>query len=384
MTSAKRRIICVCPLLLGAAVAMLGHPTRGSEGGTDWLTGAPLRQRLAAPVGVDWSGARLRPSLMGLARAQQVAVYLDRRIDPDQRLDAALRDVPLEEVFRQVAESRAMGVTQLGPVVYFGPQEFTSRLRTLAALRLAEVRQLPHEAGRKFVRSERLQWPELAEPREILSELGRQNGLRIEGLEPQVPHDLWPAVDLPPLSLIDRLTLILGQFDRTFRFASEGTAIAVVGIPENVTLVRPYPAGRQAEETIRQWTALAPTSRIRRLGNQIVVEGLLEDHERIAAPERPQPRAASKSPAPGEDSKRFTVRQARGPWEAILRQLGERLGLTVKIDRQRLERAGIALDQQVAFSVEDATLDQLLEAVLRPAGCTFERRGNVVEVTPAK
>ena len=50
-------------------------------------------------------------------------------------------------------------------------------------------------------------WDELAEPRTLLAALARENGLEIEGLD-RVPHDLWPAADWPPMSLVDRLTLI--------------------------------------------------------------------------------------------------------------------------------------------------------------------------------
>lgn len=356
---------------------------RAADTQTSWLTGSALHQRLAAPLGVDWSGSPIREALAGLAKAQRVAIYLDRRVDPEQKLEAALRGVPLEEICRQVAESQGLGVTQFGPVIYFGPAEYTSRLRTLAALRAAELGELPAKSAAIFARAEPLRWPDFAEPRRLLADLGSRNGVEVAGLE-QVPHDLWAGADLPALSLVDRFTLLAGQFDLTFRFAPDGQSITLVRIPETVTLLRSYPAGRQPDQLIRKWSALAPKSRIEHSGDRIVVEGLLEDHERIAAAGRPAIRSSAKLGFGDQADKRFTVRQAQGAWESLLKQLAERLDLTIKIDRKALERAGISPQQPISFSVEEATLDELLDAVLRPAGCTFRRQGNVVEVTPAK
>jgi hypothetical protein len=38
----------------------------------------------------------------------------------------------------------------------------------------------------------------------------------------------------------------------------------------------------------------------------------------------------------------------------------------------------------VSFSVRDATVDELFEAVLSPAGCTFRREGKTILVVPAQ
>jgi hypothetical protein len=68
----------------------------------------------------------------------------------------------------------------------------------------------------------------------------------------------------------------------------------------------------------------------------------------------------------------------------MLAELAEKLDLDVRVDKNALERAGISLTQEVSFRVRDATLDDVLEAVLSPAGCTFRRQGKIVEVLPAR
>ena len=68
----------------------------------------------------------------------------------------------------------------------------------------------------------------------------------------------------------------------------------------------------------------------------------------------------------------------------MLEQLAASVGLQLKIDREALGEAGISLQQPVSFSAQEATLEELFEAVLAPAGCTFRRQGNVLEIRPAE
>jgi hypothetical protein len=360
-----------------------GQAAMGDEPASPWLTGRALETRLTAPVGVEWSHSPLREAIRSLAQANQTAVMLDRRVDPGQPLSASFREVPLEDLLRQVAENRGLGLVRFGPLIYLGPPGFTARLRTLAAIRLEELRKLPAGTGQKFIKSQRLRWDDFAEPRKLLENLAQENGIALAGME-QVPHDLWAAADLPPLSLVDRLTLLAGQFDLTFRINTSDTTVTLVPIPANVTLVRSYPGGRQPSQLLAKWRQTAPQSRITQEGDRIVVAGLLEDHERLTATSRPSSRPAAKSTANQEANQRFTVREAHGPLGTLLQQMAGRLNLDVKIDRQALQSAGVSLEQNIAFSVEDATLDELLQAALKPAGCTFRRLGKVVEVLPAK
>ena len=55
---------------------------------------------------VEWPQAsQLRDQLQRLAQWQQVAVFLDRRIDPSQSIRLSARDISLAELLEQVFES---------------------------------------------------------------------------------------------------------------------------------------------------------------------------------------------------------------------------------------------------------------------------------------
>ncbi len=182
----------------------------------EWATGTRLQKRLKRPVNIVWSGVPLRRAISTLSQSQGVAVLIDRRVDPGRRVDILLSDVPLMEAMEQIAESQNQGVTMLGPVVYFCPPQVAARLRAVAESSKKALRKLPPEVRGKFFRPKRIAWDDFATPRGLLEKLAEENGLEIVALD-LVPHDLWAGCDLPPISLADRFTLILVQYDLTFR-----------------------------------------------------------------------------------------------------------------------------------------------------------------------
>ena len=351
------------------------------------LTGVRLQKRLAHPVDLVWSAKPLGTALRSLSQIQDVAVLLDRRVDPGQEINLSLPGVPLEGAMRQMAESRKLGVTMLGPVAYFGPPGVTSRLRTIAAMRREAIDKLPAALKRKFLIPRSMAWHDFATPRGLLEDLAAEEGLELFALE-LVPHDLWAGAKLAPAALCDRLTLILVQFDLTFQVAADGRRIKLVPLPDDVSLVRSYPAGSQPSLTGEKLAALAPDARVKVVGDKVWVKGLLEDHERITAPARTPVRHTDR---PGESSrltggnlanKRFTLTAENQPIGALLKQLAAGLGLELRIDYQALREAGVSMEAPVSFSVEKATVDGLLRAAIKSMPLRYRRVNNVVEIGP--
>ncbi|HXT57480.1 MAG TPA: hypothetical protein VN699_02545, partial [Pirellulales bacterium] len=200
-------------LLLAGRGAMAADPL-------PWLSGSAMREQLARPIKLAWSGMPIRKGLADLARSQRLAILLDRRVDPGRPLELRLDDVPLELALERIARSRHLGLSWYGPLVYFGPEAAAERLKTLAALRVADAKSLPSSARAPFARQQPWRWNDLTTPRELVEQLAIEAKIEIAGLE-QIPHDLWAAADLPPLSWTDRMTLIANEFDLTFRFDGE-------------------------------------------------------------------------------------------------------------------------------------------------------------------
>lgn len=346
----------------------------------EWKVGRALAQQRTAQISLRWSELPLRQALASLARSQHVAILLDRRIDPDRPIELTIDGQSLDEVLQCIASERQMGLSWLGPLAYFGPEEAAGRLRTLAALRVAEVKKLPGRRQAALARERAWQWNELATPRDLLAELAKEAQVTIDGLD-LVPHDLWPAANLPALSWTDRLTLVANEFDLAFEFRDGGKGVRLVKINGPVAIKRGYPGGRDAARLADRYRRAAPNANVEVAGGKVFVTGLLEDHERLAELGKPgaDPAAAAKTSArPGKQVYSLAVEEQ--PLKAVLEALSERAGFEVRVDREALEQAGLTLDRRVTFSVTEVSLDDLLRAALEPAGLAFRREGKAVVI----
>lgn len=192
---------------------------------------APRRAAGSRPaetrVNVQWSGVTLRQAMLGLSRSTRQAILIDRRVDPDQTVKLVRESATPREIVDAAAEGLSLSVVRLGPLLYIAPPATAERMEADFARQTAAARRLPAAEAKLWSRRAPLAWSELAEPRTILTELGEREKIGVRGAE-LVPHDLWPSAELPALTLVERLTLVLAQFDLTWRYEDEGRAIAIV------------------------------------------------------------------------------------------------------------------------------------------------------------
>jgi hypothetical protein len=369
-----------CPARwLGVWLAFLG--ACGASRAADsprWVTGDNLVRQLETPLTLSWDNAPLARALASLSRSQHIAIVRDRRIDPGQPLTLAIDNVPLSEALEKIARHVNAGYCQFGPVAYLGPSEMADRVRTLAALRLDEAQKLPASAMRKFLSMRSSHWANLARPRDLANLLADEAGAKLAGAQ-RIPHDLWPETDLPPLSVVDRLTLLAAQFDLTFRFLAAGKSVELVPVPDEVILSRTYLAGRDAPGVARRWAQKLPQAKIAASGMKIRVDARLEDHEQIEAALHGKP-ARRTTVTAGQQTYQLSVERAA--LDKVVEQLGKQLDLEFRWDRAAIDGAAIAVDQLVSVKVSGATLDELLAAVSAGTGLSFHRTGRLVVIRP--
>jgi hypothetical protein len=346
-----------------------------------WKTGELFKRELLQPVGITWSNSELRPALEGLSNARRVALVLDRRADPNQKIELSFDDVPLGEAWRRIASRIGMATTVVGPVVYIGPENTAVRLKTVLALRKDDAVKLPSTARQRWTQLKELKWEPLSAPRDLLAALARESGIQIENLS-EIPADLWAAGSLPLLALPERLTLLLAQFDLTYQTAPNGLSIHLMPLPEHPVIERTYPIPSTAQQTIESIKATSPLAAadISVQGKSLLVRGTQEQHELVA--EALSGRTA-KTTSVKEGRKVYTLNiPVEKPVSKLLNELAARLDWNLQIDRQAIAVAGLSLDTLVTVSVKDASEDELLHAILDPAGLAFRKRGNLIEVKP--
>lgn len=364
-------------IFLAFALCLAVKTARLAEPPAAWFTDAALERQRRLPVSLNWVNKPIRQSLTELARAQQVAILLDRRIVPGRTIDLAARQVALDDLLEQIGEKTDGASSWLDSVAYIGPRPAALRLRTLAALRAADLQALPKEARAVFLAKKPWLWGDLTESRQLLAELAAEAHVELNELD--LPHDLWPAANLPPLSWIDRLTLLANEFDLTFQVL-DGAHVRLVPIEEPVVIERGYPAGKQGKELAARWKEMAPNARIELARGKLIVRGRVEDHERLATPKPPPPPAAGATTRPG--AKVYTLAVSNQPLAAVLNTL-RASSIKIDVDEAGLAKAGLSVDRRVTFSVQRVTLEELLRAALKPAGLSFRRQGDAYQITPA-
>jgi hypothetical protein len=290
-----------------------------------------------AVFSVHWAGLPLRDAVARLEETSKVAVFVDRRVDPDQQINLSVENATAEEVLEKLAATRSLGTSRLNSLLYLGPLHAAAELDALAALRRADISRLSSQEQQPWAKRTTIAWPRLTEPRDLVARFLKGHELELKGGE-RIPYDLWPAGRLPSMSMADGLTVLLLGFDLTFRPVPGEAALEIIPISEALS-----PAPQVA----------APTKQVR--------------------------------PTPGMKQKAkqlFTLRVQQQPVGKVIDQLGRQLHLDVKLDEAAIKAAGRSLDERVSFEVKDADLEELLEAVLKPAGLTFRRDGQHLTITP--
>lgn len=377
------RPITACLQLALPAMLIAGLLPGRIASAADWKTGAALDQALGQPIGITWSERALRGGLQRLSHETGVAIFLDRRIDPDQELNLQKSPRPLDTLLSEIAATFSAHTSRLAAVIYIGPEESADELATVAALRRQEIAKLSTDERASLLASRPLQWEELAEPRQLVEQLCREVHRSIENPE-QIPHDLWPAVELPPLPWSDRLTLVLAGFGLTFELNAPGQSIRLIPMPEGNVIERRYRPPGAAGSLSAQLKRVLPDAKIRVENGHFIVTSHQEDHEKIerliaGQPIRSAPQAKAKTAKPaGELVLTLSVREQ--PAGAVARTLAESLGKRLIYDESVVEK----LKTPVTIDLKDATPARVLDATLHPLGLSYDLSEKELTITAAK
>jgi hypothetical protein len=295
-------------------------------------------RRTVQTATIHWRDVPLQDALARLTRLFDETTFLDRRIDPTVRANLDMSASSAQQVLTRIAVEHGWGVSRLGDVVYMGPAAAARQLDSIAEQRRQEIAKLPQPQRAVFTRKRALNWPRLAVPRVVVTELVKKNGWGVVDAE-RIPHDLWAAGQLNGLTFAEQLTMLLIGFDLTYEIRSEARTIAIVPIDKSASTARVEDAPKQAAA---QW-----------------------------------PESAN-----GKTKQVYSLRVAEQPVGDVMRALSQRLNWQIDYDEAAIQMARLSVEQRVSFAVENVGQDELLDAVLRPAGLTFRREGEVITIVP--
>lgn len=289
-----------------------------------------------AQFSVRWQNLPWGEAVDRLRNVTGSAIFVDRRTDPRQPVNFAVSDAIIGEILANLASSAGLGYVELDGLHYLGPPATAEGLSTVATAHRREAAALDPELRKNLLSRRRLVWPRLTEPRGLIEQLVEQHGWRLSNPE-AIPHDLWGAGELPSMPLVDQLTVLLAGFDLTFQFRPESRTIVLQPIQWNP---------RKSTHAAR------PTS----------------------------PRKTSRSRIPSKQV--FTLRVENQPVGRVLAQLATRLDWKLEIDEAAIRGGGRSLDSLVSFEVKNASEQELLDALLTPAGLAATTVGDRLRIAP--
>jgi hypothetical protein len=198
------------------------------------LTSRAFKRALSEKVTAKWRNVPLRKVLNGITSTWKVGLLLDRRIDPTQTITLAVEAMPLQDVIAEIARPASAQAVTEGNVVYIGPPKVATGLEKLVEKRASEWRAAakswPRARRRALIALPTLHWNDLDRPRDIVKSFAAKFRLTVTGLD-KVPHDLWAGATIPACSVSQGLSLLLVQFDLTFRWKPDGSTIEIMPLP---------------------------------------------------------------------------------------------------------------------------------------------------------
>ncbi len=356
-----------------------------------WLSSTKYEWTLDQPVIATWKNAELRFATQALSLERRIPIVFDRRLDPNRVFSLEANDASLRETFGRLAAISQGSVSITSQTVYLGPMASAGRLRTLIALRQSDVQKVAgtlSAAKRKSLTGHRdLNWQDLETPQEIVQKIAAERNLRVQSAD-RLPHDLWAANDLPAISLAEALTLVLIQYDLTFRLDPTGTTVELIPIPEKVAMEKKWPLPRARVQAISRaiQDELPQVVVTDATAEELVAQGTQEQLEALEQLIRTMTSGTATKARPNAPTplskRRLTFQAKDAPLSAILEKISS-TGIQFVFDRAELKQHGIDIDQLVAIDVKDVPPEELFDTLFSPLKIDFKVDGLKVVLSPA-
>ncbi len=364
-------------ILTSAIISSLGLcrclPLRAAE--------TAIQERLLRQVTVVWKAQELGVVLNRISETQDLAIWLDRRVDPQQIVYASHTDRPLQEVLEHLAEEHSLGVSLLGNILYLGPKESAHDLTTLSKLARDALAKSPAQAKRRWLHPTSTSWPRLSQPQDLLTAMMKRAGISVQNSN-RITHDLWAAKKLPSLPLVDKAILILIGFDLTCQISPDGRHCQIVSIESPVLLKRSYRISKHRKQVLAQLPEIVPATQVQLKGRSLTVEARWEDHLRIKQLLAGKQARSNNWPSVSqtEREKSFSLQLKNQQVGAVVRQLANQLDLEIDWGDLSKEKK----EALVSCNAKNVSVEELFRQILTPAGlqCQIDGKKILVEVAP--
>lgn len=287
----------------------------------------------ASSVVGTWQGVALGELAESLTPLLGRPLVLDGRVDPTTPFTLRANGLEPAALLDELDRLCPAEAVILRESVRLAPPGRRDALQAAEETRAAELTATSAKLRRRLSQRRETSWPAGATPREVVAALAKAATVEVAGLD-LIPHDHLRGSTLPAMSRAAQFDLVLAGYD--LRAAITPTGLTIVKLDPRARPTRP---------------------------------------PRLTPPAKP-PRGGM----PEGAATVFTL-EAAAPLQELLGAIARQTGLTLHLDTNALQQAGIAPDRVVRVNVEQASLAELLDAITQPLALRWKRSGDQLHVT---
>ncbi|MBT5020925.1 MAG: hypothetical protein HON04_19505 [Planctomicrobium sp.] len=370
-------------LILALGLTLLIPAFSIAEETVEFLKESQFKQAISRPFNANADRTTLH-YLQRISQVQQIAILIDRRIDPTQKVEVAIAAEYFDEGIREFVKQADCEMSVVADTIFVGPPETALYLKTrieLARDEFDEIEDLSPKRQFKLLRRYELSWDAVSSPQEIIAKQADRYNIRIINLE-MIPHDLWVSGTIAYPNFIEGSLMILSQYGLSFEWIDANQIRIVNQIPDVGINQGHKPKGMTLNEAITLTNQKFPKLNAREYRNSLLFTGTVEDHEAVAILIGEKQSLRQKPVASTSDSLRdvrFTFKMVEKPFGSLMATLKVQ-GIEVRYDAKEIQTANIDLGKIISLELNEATIHQLLEKSCEKVGLSYRLDGDVIEL----
>ena len=320
---------------------------------TKYLAGEKLDRRNLQALSVWWKDAKLRDRLMAFSETQDIAIMLDRRIDPSTIVNLGVENRTVDQVFRRISSAAKIGVCRIEDCYYFGPVDTTIALPIAIDTLARQAKKVARRSPVKWTVKRRVRTEPVVATKALIQAIATKHGFVVNGLD-ELPHDLWYSVSLPPTSVIGQIQLMLAGFDKSFKIDPNGKSITIIDFPKTESAKRNFSVAKRPANS-KELSAQFPDLRISYRSKAVSATGPPQQLAQLEAAlsEQVEPKANQKNV-------RLTLK-AESDRLTVLRSIAE----TAKLELVLGEITPAELSGRIKIDAVEVTQSELIFEALK-------------------
>ena len=228
---------------------------------TKYLTGKKLDRQNLQALSIWWKDGELRDRLRAFSDTQNIAIMLDRHVDPSTIVNLGVENRTVEQIFLRISSAAKIGVCRIDDCYYFGPVDTTIALPIAMDTLSRQAKKVARRSAVKWTVKRPIRTEPVVATKALIQAIATKHGFAVNGLN-KLPHDLWYSVSLPPTSVLGQLQLILAGFDKTFEIDPDGKSITIIDFPKTESARRVFRVSKRPANS-KELTAQFPDLKIK-------------------------------------------------------------------------------------------------------------------------